>query len=136
MLGQCLCGTVQFEVNIEPEKITVCHCGMCRKWGGGPSLTLEVTEKLKMTGEKSITEYASSEWASRYFCKQCGTNLYYKLNERDYYSLNAELFDLPDNTQIHLEIYTNHKPHYYQFLSHSRQMTEQDVIDLFSVQDE
>lgn len=107
---------------------------MCRKWDGGPSLTLELTKKLKITGEKSIAKYASSEWASRYFCKQCGINLYYKLNERNYYSLNAELFELPDDAQIHLEIYADHKPHYYGFLSQSRQMTEQNVIDLFAIQ--
>ncbi len=35
MFGQCLCGSVQFETNIHPEQITVCHCSMCRKWGGG-----------------------------------------------------------------------------------------------------
>ena len=31
MFGQCLCGSVQFETNIHPEQITVCHCSMCRK---------------------------------------------------------------------------------------------------------
>ncbi|MBJ9984387.1 GFA family protein [Acinetobacter sp. S40] len=132
MLGQCLCGTVKFEVNIRTEQIAVCHCSMCRKWGGGPSLTLEVVDHLKVTGEKSIGKYASSEWAARYFCKECGTNLYYKLNERDYYSVNAQLFELPDHAKIHLEIYTDHKPAYYPFLSSAKRMTEQDVIDLFS----
>ncbi|WP_278804663.1 GFA family protein [Acinetobacter soli] len=71
-------------------------------------------------------------WAARYFCHQCGTNLFYKLNEREYYSINAELFDLTSDAKIHLEIYADHKPDYYQFLTKSPQLTERQVIDQFS----
>ncbi|WP_291972226.1 hypothetical protein [Candidatus Symbiopectobacterium sp.] len=40
--GQCLCGAVTVEV---PEacvhEVSVCHCNMCRQWGGGPLLAVE-----------------------------------------------------------------------------------------------
>lgn len=132
MLGACLCGAVQIDVEVNSEEITVCHCSMCRTWGGGPALTVESTQKIKLTGQQFVRKYDSSEWAARYFCRQCGTNLFYKLNEREYYSINAELFDLTSDAKIHLEIYADHKPDYYQFLTKSPQMTEQQVIDQFS----
>lgn len=132
MLGACLCGAVQIDVEVNSEEITVCHCSMCRTWGGGPALTVESTQKIKLTGQQFVRKYDSSEWAARYFCQQCGTNLFYKLNEREYYSINAELFDLASNAKIHLEIYADHKPDYYQFLTKSPQLTERQVIDQFS----
>ena len=32
--GQCLCGAVKVTVKNMKNNVDVCHCGMCRKWGG------------------------------------------------------------------------------------------------------
>lgn len=40
--GSCLCGSVTLKVQIESETFDVCHCSMCRKWGGGPAFTVDV----------------------------------------------------------------------------------------------
>ncbi len=50
MLGACLCGAVQIDVEVNSEEITVCHCSMCRTWGGGPALTVESTQKSSLLG--------------------------------------------------------------------------------------
>lgn len=45
--------------------------------------------------------------------------------------LNTELFKLPDNAQIHVEIYVDHKSHDDRCLSQFCQINEQDMIDFF-----
>ena len=79
--GSCLCKTVQVEFPLEQEVFDACHCGMCRKWGGGPAFTVNGGLKASFKGEEFISIYRSSEWAERGFCKACGTHLFYRLKE-------------------------------------------------------
>ncbi len=67
MLGACLCGAVQIDVEVNSEEIAVCHCSMCRTWGGGPALTVESTQKIKLTGQQFVRKYDSSELGSAIF---------------------------------------------------------------------
>lgn len=34
--GKCLCGTIHFQFKVKSKEFDVCHCGMCRRWSGGP----------------------------------------------------------------------------------------------------
>ena len=34
--GSCLCGSVTISASLLKNEMAACHCGMCRKWGGGP----------------------------------------------------------------------------------------------------
>lgn len=78
MEGHCLCGAVRFSAP-DAKDIGVCHCGFCRRWGGGPLLATHCGTSVSFTGAERITVYASSGWAERAFCSQCGTHLYYRL---------------------------------------------------------
>ena len=70
MNGKCLCGAIEFHFVSKTMNIHACHCGMCRRQGGGcASLTLdsangypEVTQ-----GEDLLTTYQSSDWGNRIF---------------------------------------------------------------------
>lgn len=132
MQGQCLCGEVSFEIE-ETSEVAVCHCGMCRKWSGGPHMSLE-SKRVQISGEHHIQRYASSEWGSRSFCKQCGTNLFYQLNaDPQTFYLNSQLFDFPAQAQIVSEIYVDHKPTFYPFLSETAEnLTQADIEKMFS----
>ena len=132
MQGQCLCGEVKFEIE-ETNEVAVCHCGMCRKWSGGPHMSLE-SKSVQITGEDHIQRYASSEWGSRSFCKQCGTNLFYQLNaDPQTFYLNSQLFDFSDQAQIVSEIYVDHKPTFYPFFSETAEkLTQADIEKMFS----
>ena len=37
--GSCLCGAVKFEVDMEIDAASHCHCSMCRKWHGAAFAT-------------------------------------------------------------------------------------------------
>ena len=76
--GRCLCGAVSYTAKGLGPELGVCHCGMCRRWSGGP-LFATSTEDLVWEGEDTIATYQSSEWAERGFCSACGSALFYRV---------------------------------------------------------
>ena len=49
--GQCLCGAVKFTVKNISNKVDACHCGMCRRWGGGPLMVIGCGTDVEYEGE-------------------------------------------------------------------------------------
>ncbi len=74
--GQCLCGTVKWELSAEPERIYNCHCKMCRKAHGAAFGTyfFMTPGTFRFTGgEDNIVAYRSSEFLVRQSCDTCGS---------------------------------------------------------------
>lgn len=132
MKGHCLCGAVSFE-SPDTKEIGACHCGFCRRWGGGPLLAVHCGPNVKFQGADQITVYASSDWAERAFCKQCGTHLYYKLLATGEYFVPAGAFETTD-LELASQIYVDNKPAYYSFANVTPMLTEKQVIDQFASQ--
>lgn len=130
--GSCLCGKVTISINPDKEIFDACHCGMCRKWGGGPNLTVAGGDNITMTGNEFIQLYSSSDWAERGFCKNCGTHLFYHLKNTNFYNLGLGLFKDMDSFKFETEIYIDSKPSNYTFANHTEKMTEAEVIAKFS----
>jgi hypothetical protein len=134
MDGQCLCGAITISVP-ETKAIAACHCGMCRRWGGGPYLAVHCGSELQVTGAEKLKTYRSSEWAERAFCSECGTHLFYRLIPTNEYFPTAGLFQgQQDSTafQFETQIYIDNKPNYYEFANQTQMMTEAEVMAQFS----
>src|SRR5690606_24517194 len=114
MKGRCLCGAVTITAP-ELNEVAVCHCGMCRRWGGGPFMTLHGGPGVQVEGKEHVKAFRSSDWAQRAFCANCGTHLYYHLLPKDDYILSAGLFDEHANFVFKLQIFVDHKPQHYSF---------------------
>ena len=128
--GHCLCGAVTYTAKDVQTDINSCHCGMCRRWNGGPAFAAMVG-KVAFEGEENITRYASSESAERGFCNRCGTNLFFRLKEQDHYVLWVGSFD--DQTPFKLagEIFIDEKPAAYNLAGdHPRLTGEQFMASL------
>ncbi len=72
--GSCICGQVQFEVDIDASKATMCNCSVCQKLGarsinGKPA-------QLRVLSDESKHSSWGSDFAKRYFCTSCGTYCY------------------------------------------------------------
>lgn len=93
--GSCLCKSVNFSFELKEKSFDACHCSMCRKWGGGPALTVEALGNIEFQGEEHIEIYDSSEWAQRGFCKKCGSNIFYRLKQQDFCNFNLGTIDNP-----------------------------------------
>ena len=134
MSGRCLCGAVTFSVEKVETAYHACHCGMCRRWAGGPFFAAEA-EGLRIEGRENVAVYDSSKWAERAFCTRCGTNLYYRLKPTDGYYVSVGAFDDPTPFRLAEEFYVDAKPPGYDFAGAHPRLTQADVIAKFAPRD-
>lgn len=130
--GQCLCGAVTIDAHSLQTHVGVCHCGMCRHWGGGPLMALRCEGDVSIEGSGYVTLFESSEWAERGFCKQCGTHLFYRLKQSQEYFLPAGLFDLDEELNFDHQVFIDKKPLYYHFANDTKNLTEAEVFAQFN----
>ena len=78
--GACFCKHIQFDAEIDPQTVTICHCTDCQILGGRPCRTGIRSEAEKITIEGDVTEYIKIAESGRKrvqgFCGVCGTSLY------------------------------------------------------------
>lgn len=130
--GSCLCGAVKVSAKTKSNHVDACHCNMCRKWGGGPLLAIQCGEDVNFEGNENISVFSSSEWAERGFCSKCGTHLFYRLKEANYYALPAGLLDDEENFVLELQIFIDEKPSFYTFANKTKNMTGEEVFAEYS----
>ena len=79
--GGCLCGSVSFEAEVDPEQVFVCHCTDCQTQSGSTFRTIvrAISGTFKLTGG-SVKQYVkhaeSGNPRSLAFCPECGTPIY------------------------------------------------------------
>ncbi|MDN3646348.1 GFA family protein [Pontixanthobacter aestiaquae] len=125
--GKCLCGAVTIVVAQMKPHLDICHCDMCRRWGGMAFMGIS-GKSFTLSGEEHVTSYPSSQWAERAFCNTCGSNLWYRFTPDDHYSFLAGLFDLPDNIGFLQQIFIDEKPGYYDFVQQCPMKTGSEII--------
>ncbi len=126
--GQCLCNAISFTAEYKEEKFSACHCDMCRRWGSGAYLAL-AANLTDLKGEEHIKTYKSSVWAERAFCKNCGTNLFYKVTAEGQHKgityISMGLLDESAGFVMEREIFIDEKPDGYNFVGdHLKQTAE------------
>jgi len=132
MSGKCLCGKVTFTAVNVKTGYHVCHCEMCRKWNGGPTMAVPVG-KIVFPNEEYLGLYESSDWAERGFCKNCGTNLLYRIKAGDHTSVWVGAFDDQTAFKLFDEIYIDSKPDSYAFAGEHPRLTEEQTLKAFGV---
>jgi len=126
--GSCLCGSVKFTVQELSTEVGLCHCAMCRKWGGGPMFAVDGGSDVSFEGQEHITYFDSSPWANRAFCSKCGANLFYQLKGKDQHMFSVGLFEDQSPFQLHHQIFIDKKPGFYHFGNETENMTEAEVF--------
>lgn len=129
--GRCLCGAVRFAVEHVETEHHACHCGMCRRWSGGPFFVAEV-HGLAFESTEHLATYASSEWAQRGFCRVCGTTLYYYLVPAKRYMMSVGAFDDSSAFRLVREIFVDRKPDGYAFAGEHSRWTEAETFERLS----
>jgi len=79
--GRCLCGRVEFRIELPTDFLAHCHCESCRRshgaafvsWTGVPLDRYELVR-----GEDDLRWYRSSEWILWGFCGNCGSSMLYR----------------------------------------------------------
>lgn len=75
--GQCNCGAVAFETDIEPTDIYICHCSICRRFTGSNGIAVVVVDNSAfrwVRGKDRITLWSKpgAKWVAS-FCACCGS---------------------------------------------------------------
>jgi hypothetical protein len=79
--GQCHCGRVRYQADIDPAKVSICHCADCQNLTGSPYRVTVIcaAEDVRMTGEPAKI-YAKTGDNGRtwlqHFCGECGSPLF------------------------------------------------------------
>lgn len=132
--GRCLCGAVQFTFEPAEPEVDACHCTMCRRWTGGPGLSIKVKGTPAVTGGENVAVYKSSEWAERQFCKTCGTHLFFSAPSFNYFGVSAGTVDNLAGFSMTTEIFIDRKPDYYDFTNTTRRLTGAEFVAMVSGQ--
>lgn len=78
--GGCHCGQIKFSAEIDPARVSICHCTDCQTLTGSPFRLsiLCLGDAIDITG--SPATYAKTGDSGRgrlmYFCRDCGTPLF------------------------------------------------------------
>ncbi len=126
LTGRCLCKAVTITLEAAKPLLDVCHCSMCRQWGG-PYVGVSA-ESYTVAGEEHVTAFRSSDLAARAFCSRCGSNLWFDFLPGDHRSFLAGLFELPDSFFIHQQIFIDEKPGWYDLTPHGTCKTGAEII--------
>ena len=131
MQGHCLCGAVSFVAEDVETEHHACHCGMCRRWAGGPLFAATVG-RVDFTGEENIAVYASSDWAERGFCRICGSNLFYRLRQNGMHIMSVGSFDDENAFRLVGEIFADRKPAGFDFAGDHPRLSEAETLAKFA----
>jgi hypothetical protein len=78
--GSCHCGLISFTAEIDPSRVTVCHCTDCQALSGAPfrAVVPAAIETFVLHGEtkRYIKTAQSGNRRAQVFCPECGTPLY------------------------------------------------------------
>jgi len=77
--GHCECGRVSYEIDSEITDFSHCHCSQCRRLHGAPYVTFAAVTRdgfRYVSGNSDVKVYASSDKNDRYFCGECGSQIY------------------------------------------------------------
>lgn len=99
--GGCLCGAVRYEVHGPLRNVVHCYCGQCRRTHGlmGP-YSGTATGNLKLTEERGLRWYRSSDTADRGFCAECGSSLFWRPTGADRVAISAGTIDPPTGVRV------------------------------------
>ena len=86
--GGCHCGAIRFRVQGPLRQILMCHCSDCLKisgtsWGASAAHA----ENLDWLTELRPRWYRSLDWAERGFCSECGSQMFYRMDDRPLISI-------------------------------------------------
>ena len=113
--GSCLCGSVAFEINGPMADAHACHCTQCRKQTGNYWVSSHVADAdLKFIRQDGLGWYASSDYAKRGFCKDCGSNLFWKKNDSHSTSICLGSIDGQTGVRVEGHIYCADSGDYYE----------------------
>ncbi len=98
--GGCLCGAVRYQVEaLDGDDADYCHCGQCRRASGAPvTAWIQVAPARFTITAGAAKPFRSSERATRWFCGDCGGQVY--MTDTEGRSVGVTLGTLDDPSAV------------------------------------
>ena len=85
-IASCSCGQLRAVCTGEPARVSVCHCGLCKRRSGS-ALSWTATfakDQVTASGEARSYRRVSEEgrWGLHHFCPTCGVTVFYEIEVR------------------------------------------------------
>ena len=107
--GRCHCGTISYEAEVDPAKVTICHCTDCQTLSGSPYRASvpapAATFRLRGSPKTYVKTAESGTRRVHAFCPDCGSPVYScATSDPPFYSLRVGCLvqrdQLPPGRQI------------------------------------
>ena len=108
--GQCHCGKITYEAEVDPARVSACHCTDCQRLSGSAFRVAvpapkETFRLLTGTPRIYVKTAESGNKRAQAFCPDCGAPIYASaISDPQMYSLRVGCLDqraqLPPATQI------------------------------------
>lgn len=110
-LGGCLCGAIRFRATGEPSYVCICYCTQCRRQSGSPMVvfpTYPLDRFEFLQGRPG--SFRASTFATRQFCRDCGSPVSWQRDAAKELDLFLGLFDEPDRIRLpDDQLWTQHR---------------------------
>jgi hypothetical protein len=117
MIGRCLCGGIEFQIEGELAPIQICYCKQCQRAQGAPLATnipvaANVFKLIK--GEELLRSFESSPGKQRSFCSRCGSPVYSRRDSLpDTVRVRAGLLEGPLAARLLAHFHVASKPEWW-----------------------
>lgn len=116
--GQCLCGSIKYQIDALEPNIGHCHCSMCRKFHGAAFATYGKAKSTNfhwLEGENQLNSFKADNGTVRQFCQNCGSSLTFAGDdgESDVVVFALATLDSEIEQKPVAHIYTNFKANWY-----------------------
>jgi hypothetical protein len=110
MQGECLCGTVIFEIDGEIRNLYQCHCSLCRKATGAAANAatfVQAADFRWVSDQREIRSYQKPSGFRSDFCGVCGSPVPNSLKGTDMVWVPAGLLDGLTASRVSVHLHTS-----------------------------
>ena len=113
--GSCLCKSVTYEVDCDIGEVVHCHCEKCRKAHGSAfsSVAAVGDKNFTLHSQAQLGSYESSPGKLRYFCSNCGSQIYAKRQGTEHVILRLGTLDTSSGAKETKHIWVSQKAEWY-----------------------
>lgn len=113
--GSCLCGKVSYEISGDVGEIVHCHCVTCRKAHGSAfsSVAAVADADFEVSGREHLNSFESSKGKNRFFCTNCGTQVFAKRDNTAHVILRLGSLDVDPQSSEASHIWVSQKASWY-----------------------